>query len=280
LSVSSLQTIQKSNPGFSVLHLVHQDARNSNEAHEIRRLMVQANADHLLIEPDDRVLVAVSGGKDSSIMLALLEQIRRRAPFPFTLEAVIVDQKQPGFFADHFVQWVASLGIRLTVLEEDTYSIVKEKVPENKTFCSLCSRLRRGILYTYAKKNGYTKIALGHHRDDLIETLFLNMFYGGRLATMPPKLFADDQENIVIRPLVYVKESQLTELAKAWRFPVIPCNLCGSQEGLKRQKMKELVSKLREDIPNLDGSLLTALGNVQPSHLLDKNLFKKDPPAP
>lgn len=261
---------------FSVLDLVQAEAADSDLALNIRRQIVQANSDHQMIEENDRVLVAVSGGKDSSILLALLEQIRQRAPFSFTIEAVIVDQKQPGFFADHFLEWVKSLGINIHVLEEDTYSIVKEKTPENKTFCALCSRLRRGILYSYAKKNGFTKIALGHHRDDLIETLLLNLFYSGRLATMPPKLYADDNENIVIRPLAYVKESQLTQLAQDWRFPVIPCNLCGSQEGLKRQKMKELMAKLRIEIPNIDGSILTALGNVQPSHLLDKNLFKKD----
>lgn len=205
-------------------------------------------------------------------MLALLEEIRKKAPFEFSLEALILDQKQPGFQCDSFVHWVRSLDIRITVLEEDTYSIVTDKVPADKTFCSLCSRLRRGILYSYAQKNGYTKIALGHHRDDLIETLFLNLFYSGRLATMPPRLMADDGKNIVIRPMAYVKESELIDLARQWRFPVIPCNLCGSQEGLKRQKIKLMVDDLRKENPNLDGSLLKAMSNVQPNHLLDLRL--------
>ncbi|NQY99842.1 MAG: tRNA 2-thiocytidine(32) synthetase TtcA [Bdellovibrionales bacterium] len=234
--------------------------------------MTQALADFKMIEEGDRVLVAVSGGKDSSIMLALLEQIRRRAPFQFEIEAAILDQKQPGFEPKSFLNWVNSLGIKLTVLEEDTYTIVKDKVEEGKTYCSLCSRLRRGILYNYAHENGFTKLALGHHRDDLIETLMLNMFYSGKMATMPPKLYSKDARNIVIRPLAYVKEQSLLDLQVMWGFPVIPCNLCGSQDGLKRVEMKKMLADLRKKIPHVDNSLLSAMSNVLPSHLLDESL--------
>ena len=247
-------------------------AEHSELAVSIRKQMTQALADFKMIEEGDRVLVAVSGGKDSSIMLALLEQIRRRAPFQFEIEAAILDQKQPGFEPKSFLNWVNSLGIKLTVLEEDTYTIVKDKVEEGKTYCSLCSRLRRGILYNYAHENGFTKLALGHHRDDLIETLMLNMFYSGKMATMPTKLCSKDARNIVIRPLAYVKEQSLLDLQVMWGFPVIPCNLCGSQDGLKRVEMKKMLADLRKKIPHVDNSLLSAMSNVLPSHLLDESL--------
>lgn len=253
--------------------LVDNEVISSDLAVQIRKQMVQAMADFDLVEKNDRVLVAVSGGKDSSILLALLNEVRKKAPFPFTIDALILDQKQPGFNCDTFVQWVRSLDINITVLEEDTYSIVTDKIPANKTFCSLCSRLRRGILYSYAQDKGFTKIALGHHRDDLIETLFLNLMYSGRMATMPPKLHADDGKNIVIRPLAYVKEADLIQLAQRWRFPVVPCNLCGSQDGLKRQTIKKMIDDLRKDNPNLDGSLLKAMSNLQPDHLLDRRFY-------
>ena len=251
---------------------IDNSTETSDAAVSIRKQMVKAIADFDMIEEGDKVLVAVSGGKDSSIMLALLEQIRKRAPYKFEIEAAILDQKQPGFEASAFVGWVESLGIKLTVLEEDTYSIVTEKVEEGGTYCSLCSRLRRGILYNYAHDNGFTKLALGHHRDDLIETLLLNMFYSGKIATMPPKLFSKDARNIVIRPLSFVKEQELLNLQVKWGFPVIPCNLCGSQDGLKRVEMKRLIADLRKKIPLIDNSLLSAMGNVLPSHLLDTSL--------
>lgn len=257
---------------MSGLDLVGSVVAGSDGAQAIRKKMTKAISDFKMIKAGDRVLCAVSGGKDSSIMLALLDQIRKKAPFSFEIEAAILDQKQPGFEVAQFKDWVSSLGIQLKVLEEDTYSIVKEKVEEGQTYCSLCSRLRRGILYNYAFENGFNKMALGHHRDDLIETLLLNMFYSGKIATMPPKLYSKDARNIVIRPLAYVKEQELLDLQVHWGFPVIPCNLCGSQDGLKRVEMKRLLRNLKKDIPNIENSLLSAMGNVLPSHLLDQNL--------
>jgi tRNA 2-thiocytidine biosynthesis protein TtcA len=217
-------------------------------------------------------MVCVSGGKDSSILLALLTEIQRRSERKFLIEASILDQKQPGFDATTFKTFIESLGVKLNILEKDTYSIVKEKV-EGKTFCSLCSRLRRAILYDFAFDNGFTKLALGHHRDDMIHTTMLNLFYVGTLASMPPKLLSDDGRNILMRPLCYVAEADLIELADAWAFPVIPCNLCGSQDGLKRQKMKRLVKDLEKDIPNIAASIQTALSNIKPSQMMDQELW-------
>jgi tRNA 2-thiocytidine biosynthesis protein TtcA len=240
---------------------------------KIRKQIVQALNDFKMIENNDKIMVCVSGGKDSSILLALLTEIRRRAELSFELAAVLLDQKQPGFEASRYRQWVESLGVSFTILERDTYSIVTEKVPEGKTYCSLCSRLRRAILYDYAHDQGFHKMALGHHRDDVINTTLLNMFYIGRLAAMPAKLVSDDGRNVVIRPLAYVAESDLESLAREWAFPIIPCNLCGSQDGLKRKRMKKLVQELEKEIPHIASSIQTALGNIQPSHLLDHNLW-------
>lgn len=245
---------------------------NLPQAIKIRKQIVRALADYEMLVDGDRLMVCVSGGKDSSILLASLLEIQRRAGFHFTFEAVILDQKQPGFLVDEFKSFVESLGVRLHILEKNTYSIVKEKIKDG-VYCSLCSRLRRAILYDFAADHGFTKIALGHHRDDLIETTLLNLFYTGKIASMPPKLKSDDGRNILIRPLCYVPEKELIELSKIWNFPVIPCNLCGSQEGMKRQKMKHLVRELEKDIPNISSSILTALGQIQPSQLLDKNLW-------
>lgn len=226
-----------------------------------------------MIEPNDRIMVAVSGGKDSSILLALLTEIQRRAEFDFELEAMILDQKQPGFQVDEFKEWIESLGVKLHIIEKDTYSIVKEKVTDG-VYCSLCSRLRRAILYDFCHERGFNKMALGHHRDDLIETTLLNMFYIGRLASMPPKLLSDDGRNVVVRPLAYVAEKDIIELSQVWNFPILPCNLCGSQEGMKRKRMKKLIQDLEKEIPNIGASFITALGNAQPSHLLDRQLWE------
>lgn len=240
---------------------------------KIRKQIVQALNDFHMLEDQDRLMVCVSGGKDSSILLALLTEIRRRSEIDFELEAVLLDQKQPGFQAAAFRGWIESLGVKLTILERDTYSIVTEKVPEGKTYCSLCSRLRRAILYDYAYDQGFSKMALGHHRDDVINTTLLNMFYVGRLASMPAKLLSDDGRNIIVRPLIYVSESDLEQLAGEWEFPIIPCNLCGSQDGLKRKRMKRLVQELEKEIPNIASSIQTALANVNPSHLMDQELW-------
>jgi tRNA 2-thiocytidine biosynthesis protein TtcA len=238
----------------------------------IRKQMVQAISDFKMLEEGDHVMVCVSGGKDSSILLALLSEIQKKAPYSFTMEAVMLDQKQPGFDATAYQDWVDSLGTKLTILERDTYSIVKEKVTSG-TYCALCSRLRRGILYDHAVAGGFTKMALGHHRDDLAETLLLNLFYTGRMAAMPPKLKSDDGRNILLRPLSYVPEQELIELSKIWNFPVIPCNLCGSQEGMKRKKIKRLLRDLEKDIPHIGNSMLKAMSNIRASQLLDQDLW-------
>lgn len=239
---------------------------------KIRKQITQALSDYKMIADGDKVMICVSGGKDSSILTLLLEEIRKRAEIDFTISAVILDQKQPSFDVLIFKSWLESEGIEFHMIEKDTYSVVKEKVT-NGVYCSLCSKMRRAILYDYAFANKYSKMALGHHRTDLIETTMLNMFYTGNVSTMPAKLRSDDGRNIVIRPMMYVAESDLIQLASDWGFPVIPCNLCGSQEGMKRKKMKKLITELEKDIPNLSASFITALQNVKPSHLLDKNLY-------
>lgn len=242
-------------------------------AQKIRKQIVQALNDFAMIDDQDKLMICVSGGKDSSILLALLTEIQRRSERNFTLDAILLDQKQPGFDASLFTAWVESLGVSFKILERDTYSIVTDKVPEGKTYCSLCSRLRRAILYDYAHDHGFSKMALGHHRDDMIHTTLLNMFYVGRTATMPPKLVSDDGRNLIIRPMCYVAEKDLTELAQIWGFPIMPCNLCGSQDGLKRKRMKKLIQDLEMEIPNIASSIQTALANVQPSHMMDPKLW-------
>lgn len=239
---------------------------------KIRKQITQALAEFNMIHDNDRLLICVSGGKDSSILTILLDEIRKRAELNFTIEALILDQRQPGFSVDNFKNWMQLEGIKLHVLQRDTYSIVTDKVKDG-VYCSLCSKLRRAILYDFAFEQKFSKMALGHHRDDVIETTLLNLFYTGQLSTMPAKLRSDDDRNTVIRPLVFVAEKDLIELATIWNFPVIPCNLCGSQEGMKRQKMKQLVKQLEQDIPNLGSSFTNALQNAKPSHLLDQKLF-------
>ncbi len=240
--------------------------------HRLLTQLARASHDFSLLEPGDRVMVALSGGKDSHALLYLLREVQRRAPFDFSLVAVNVDQGHPGFPKTLLPEYFTREGYDFEIVEEDTYSVVKEKVPAGKTTCSLCSRLRRGILYTTASRLGATKIALGHHRDDVIETLLLNLFFSGQTKAMPPRLRSDDGRHVVIRPLVYAAETDLAAFAAEKGFPIIPCDLCGSQEQLQRKRMKTLLSSLEAENPNVRRNLLAALGNVRPSHLLDREL--------
>jgi tRNA 2-thiocytidine biosynthesis protein TtcA len=236
--------------------------------------VARASGDFGLLEAGDRVMVAVSGGKDSHALLYLLREIQRRAPFEFSLFAVNVDQGHPGFPKRCLPDYFEREGYEYRVIEEDTYSVVKAKVPEHKTYCSLCSRLRRGILYTLAVELGATKIALGHHRDDAIETLLLNLFYSGQIKAMPPRLVSDDGRNVVIRPLIYASEAELAEFAEQKQFPIVPCDLCGSQEQLQRKQVKRLVEELSAKNPHVRNNLFAALGNVRATHLLDRDLSR------
>ncbi|HPI40638.1 MAG TPA: tRNA 2-thiocytidine(32) synthetase TtcA [Pseudobdellovibrionaceae bacterium] len=244
---------------------------------QLRKEMVRGIRDFDMISDGDKIMVCVSGGKDSSVLLALLKEAQKKAPFHFTIEAVMLDQKQPGFSAQTFIHWVKEeLNIPFHLIEKDTYSIVKEKTPEGKTYCTLCSKFRRAILYDFAFSHGFTKMALGHHREDINTTALLNMFYVGTMATMPPKLKSDDGRNIIIRPLVYLAEEDILNLSIEWNIPTLPCNLCSSQENLKRNQMKLLLKDLEKKIPNVSSSLLTSLSQVHPRHLLDKNLWNFD----
>ena len=240
---------------------------------QLRRNVGNAIADYRMIEEDDRVMVCLSGGKDSYVLLDVLMTLRDHAPIDFEIIAVNMDQKQPGFPADVLPKYLDSLDIKYYVVEQDTYSIVKQKIPEGKTTCGLCSRLRRGTLYAFAEKIGATKIALGHHQDDIVETLFLNMFFGSKLAAMPPKLLSDDKRNIVIRPLAYCRESDLQKYAAIREFPIIPCNLCGSQQNLQRQQVKSMLSDWEKTDPNRVTSIFRALQNIASSQLADSSQF-------
>lgn len=239
----------------------------------LRRDVGRAIADFNMIEDGDLVMVCLSGGKDSYTLLDILQNLQQHAPIDFRLHAVNLDQKQPGFPEDVLPSYLSSLGVEFTILEQDTYSIVTDKVPEGKTFCGLCSRLRRGILYNFAESIGANKIALGHHRDDIVETLFLNMFYGGSLKAMPPKLLSDDKRNVVIRPLAYCKESEIEKFSAMMEFPIIPCNLCGSQDNLQRQAIKSMLTEWDRQHPGRVESIFRAITNVSPSQLADTGLF-------
>lgn len=233
----------------------------------------KAIADYNMIQHGDRVMVCLSGGKDSFTMLRILLSLQRRAHIDFELFAFTLDQAQPGWDDSHLKKWLADHNVTHEILTRDTYTIVKDKIPEGQTYCSLCSRLRRGIIYTYAEDKGFNKIALGHHRDDLIRTLLMSIFYNGEIRSMPPKLLSDNKKHIVIRPLAYCQEKDIAEFAQAMAFPIIPCNLCGSQENLMRKRIKNLIDQLALENPKVPSNILHALTSIKPSQLMDKNFW-------
>lgn len=239
----------------------------------LRRNTAEAIVDYKMIESGDRIMVCLSGGKDSYTMLDMLVSLQRSAPIEFSLTAVNLDQKQPNYPEHILPDYLQSLGVDYHIIERDTYSVVKRVIPEGKTTCGLCSRLRRGTLYGFAEEHGYTKIALGHHRDDIIETLFLNMFHGGSLQAMPPKLLSNDSKNVVIRPLAYCKEKDIRAYALQKEYPIIPCDLCGTQPNLQRQLTKQMLQEWDKKFPGRVESIFTAITNVKPSQLADRGLF-------
>jgi tRNA 2-thiocytidine biosynthesis protein TtcA len=255
----------------------HLPAEYSNNFIKLRNSLISATGkaigDYNMIEDGDTVLVCMSGGKDSHAMLMILLALQERAPIDFKLIAMNLDQKQPGFPADVLPAYFEKLGVDYRIVNADTYSIVKEKIPEGKTTCSLCSRLRRGVIYTTAKELGANKIALGHHRDDIVETLFLNLFFGAKMKAMPPKLATNDKQNVVIRPLAYCSEKDIASYARQMAFPIIPCDLCGSQENLQRQKIKDMLQDWEREQPGRINNIFRAIGNIEPSHLADFNLY-------
>ncbi|MES2564680.1 MAG: tRNA 2-thiocytidine(32) synthetase TtcA [Pseudomonadota bacterium] len=242
-------------------------------AKRLRRLVGQAVGDYGMIHEGDKVMVCLSGGKDSYAMLDILMHLKAHAPVRFDLVAVNLDQKQPGFPEDVLPRYLGSLGVAYQIVEQDTYSVVKRVIPEGKTMCSLCSRLRRGVLYRVAGELGATKIALGHHRDDILQTFFLNLFFGGKLKAMPPKLVSDDGKHVVIRPLAYCEETDLDAYADLKQFPIIPCTLCGSQENLQRKQVSAMLKEWEKRNPGRVENILRSLQNVSASHLMDRNLY-------
>ena len=242
-------------------------------AKRLRHQVGKAIADFGMIEDGDKVMVCLSGGKDSYTMLDVLLQLQKKAPVRFGITAVNLDQKQPGFPEHVLPEYLRSIGVDFHILEQDTYSVVSRVIPEGKTMCSLCSRLRRGALYTYAEQHGFTKIALGHHRDDLVNTFFLNLFFHAKLSGMPPKLLSDDGKHVVIRPLAYVREDDIEAYAEAKGFPIIPCNLCGSQENLQRKQVKKMLAQWEKETPGRIETMARALGDIRPSQLSDPKLF-------
>ncbi|MCX7194917.1 MAG: tRNA 2-thiocytidine(32) synthetase TtcA [Proteobacteria bacterium] len=260
----------------AITHPIHFEHHSSNFNRLRGRLeqhVGRAIGDFNMIEEGDTIMVCMSGGKDSYTLLEILRTLQKRAPINFRLIAMNLDQKQPGFPEHVLPDYFKSIGVEYRIETQDTYSIVKEKIPEGKTTCSLCSRLRRGIIYRVAGELGANKIALGHHRDDMIETLFLNIFFGGKLKAMPPKLVTDKGDHVVIRPLAYCAEKDIASFARTLKFPIIPCNLCGAQENLQRQNIKEMLTAWERQYPGRSQSIFTAMQNVKPSHLMDSKLF-------
>ena len=257
----------------SPIHFEHRSSNFNRLRGRLEQFVGKAIGDFNMIEDGDTVMVCMSGGKDSYTLLEILRALQKRAPIKFRLIAMNLDQKQPGF-PDHILpDYFKSIGVEYHIETQDTYSIVKEKIPEGKTTCSLCSRLRRGIIYKVAGELGANKIALGHHRDDMIETLFLNMFFGGKLKAMPPKLVTDKGDHVVIRPVAYCAEKDIASFARTMEFPIIPCNLCGSQENLQRQNIKEMLTAWELQYPGRSQTIFTAMQNARPSHLMDSSLF-------
>ena len=264
----------RTNSEFIVQELSRKEKIEFNKLQKrLRRNVGNAISDFQMIEDGDRIMVCLSGGKDSYAMLDVLLSLRKNAPVDFELIAVNLDQKQPGFPEEVLPAYLTQLNVPYYILEKDTYSIVRELIPEGKTTCGLCSRLRRGSLYGFAQEIGATKIALGHHRDDIVETLFLNMFFNGSLKAMPPKLLSDDKKNIVIRPMAYCKEKDLIRFAAYKEFPIIPCNLCGSQENLQRVQIKRMLAGWEKEYPGRTESIFRSIGNIAPSQLTDRALF-------
>lgn len=261
----------------AVLPLREPAPRAERERHKLakrlRHRVGRAIADFGMIEDGDRVMVCLSGGKDSHTLLDVLLQLQKKAPVQFSLTAVNLDQKQPGFPAHVLPQYLESIGVEYRILEQDTYSVVSRVIPEGRTMCSLCSRLRRGALYTFAEANGYTKIALGHHRDDLVATFFLNLFFHAKISGMPPKLLSDDGKHVVIRPLAYAREDDIAAYAQSRRFPIIPCNLCGSQDNLQRKQVQRMMAQWESESPGRIEQIARALGDIRPSQLSDSKLF-------